>query len=106
MKKTICSPLLITMSIILTIGLFGYSSQNLIANTNAQGSDTQHRVVLSGDEIVPPVDTQAVGIADFLQAENTAEYTTNATGIEGTTAGHIHTARRRKRAYHCHFVSV
>ena len=90
MKKTVCGPLLITISIILTIGLFGYSSQNLIAIAVAQGSDTQYSAVLSGDEEVPPVDTQAVGIADFSPAENSVGYTINATEIEGTTAGHIH----------------
>ena len=78
------------MSIILTIGLFGYSSQNLIALANAQEGDTQYSAVLSGDEEVPPVETQAVGIADFAPAENSVEYTINATEIEGTTAGHIH----------------
>ncbi len=90
MKKTKCSSLLITMSIILTLGLFGYSVQNWIAFTNAQESDTQYSAVLSGDEEVPPVDTQAVGIADFAPAENSVEYAINATEIEGTTAGHIH----------------
>ena len=74
----------------MTIGLLGYSSQNLIAIAIAQGSDTQYSAVLSGDEEVPLVDTQAVGIADFSPAENSVDYTINATGIEGTTAGHIH----------------
>ena len=69
MKKTKCSSLLITMSIILTLGLFGYSVQNWVAFTNAQETDTQYSAVLSGDEKVPPVDTQAVGIADFAPAE-------------------------------------
>ena len=31
-----------------------------------------------------------VGIADFAPAENSVDYTINATEIEGTTAGHIH----------------
>jgi hypothetical protein len=90
MKKTKSSSLLITMSIILTLGLFGYSVQNWIAFTNAQESDTQYSTVLSGDEEVPPVDTQAVGIADFAPSENSVGYTINATEIEGTTAGHVH----------------
>lgn len=78
------------MSIILTSSLFGYSSQNLIAIANAQGSDTQYSTVLSSDVVVPPVDTQAVGIADFAPSENSVEYTINAAEIEGATAGHIH----------------
>ncbi len=90
MKKTICSPFLVTISVILTLGLFSYSVQNWIAFTNAQESETQYSAVLSGDDEVPPVDTQAVGIADFAPAENSVEYTINATEIEGTTAGHIH----------------
>lgn len=53
-------------------------------------NDVQFSAVLSGDEEIPCIDTQAVGIADFAQSENSVEYTINATGIEDATAGHIH----------------
>lgn len=48
---------------------------------------------LSGQQEVPPVDTQATGAAEFLPVlpnNETIDFSVNATGIEGVTAGHIH----------------
>jgi hypothetical protein len=48
---------------------------------------------MTGQQQVPPVDTQAIGEAIFVQdfADNqTMHYFVNVTGIEGTTQGHIH----------------
>lgn len=48
---------------------------------------------LSGQQEVPPVDTQAMGAAEFLPvlpSNETIDFSVNATGIEGVTAGHIH----------------
>jgi hypothetical protein len=48
-------------------------------------------VNLTGDEEVPPVQTEATGIAEFIPVGmDSIEYTVNATNIEGVTAGHIH----------------
>ncbi len=48
---------------------------------------------LSGQQEVPPVDTTATGAAEFLPvlpSNETIDFSVNATGIEGVTAGHIH----------------
>ena len=50
---------------------------------------------LSGQEEVPPVDTQATGMAEFTPVvpnNETVDFNVNATDIQGVTAGHIHQA--------------
>jgi hypothetical protein len=45
---------------------------------------------LSGQEEVPPTNSQATGMADFIITGENAEYSVNASNIQGVTAGHIH----------------
>jgi hypothetical protein len=48
---------------------------------------------LTGQQEVPPVDTQASGQAIFvvdMPKNETINYYLNATGIQGATQGHIH----------------
>jgi CHRD domain len=46
---------------------------------------------LTGDEEVPPVQTEATGVAEFMVGgTDSIPYTINATNIESATAGHIH----------------
>lgn len=48
---------------------------------------------MTGQEQVPPVDTQAIGEAILVQdlpQNQTIHYFVNVTGIEGVTQGHIH----------------
>ncbi len=45
---------------------------------------------LSGQEEVPPTDSQATGMAEFTVMGDNVEYTVNASNIEAVTAGHIH----------------
>jgi hypothetical protein len=109
----------LTLSIIalLFLGLFGAGSLVIVsqsfaqanntdtdtdANTNANNNNdnddnidnnnVEYSTVLSGDEEVPPVNTQATGIADFSPSNNgdSIDYTITATDIEEVTAGHIH----------------
>jgi CHRD domain len=48
-------------------------------------------VNLTGSEEVPPVQTEATGIAEFMpMGMDSVDYSVNATNIEGVTAGHIH----------------
>lgn len=98
---------------ILVMGLFGIGSsiaisqsfaQNNGDNSNNNGnsdnndnnsdssSNVEYSTVLSGDQEVPPVNTQATGIADFSTSNDgdSVDYTISATDIEGVTAGHIH----------------
>ncbi len=101
----------------LFLGLFGAGSLVIVsqsfaqanntdtdtdANTNANNNNdnddnidnnnVEYSTVLSGDEEVPPVNTQATGIADFSPSNNgdSIDYTITATDIEEVTAGHIH----------------
>lgn len=93
---------------ILLLGLLGTGSLSTISQTFAQANDTStdsndsngsndipnvdYSTVLSGDQEVPPVDTEATGIADFSPSNdgNGIDYTITASDIEGATAGHIH----------------
>jgi hypothetical protein len=48
-------------------------------------------VNLTGGEEVPPVQTEATGIAEFTpMGMDSIGYNLNATNIEGATAGHVH----------------
>ena len=94
---------------VLLLGLFGIGSQGTISHSLAQtndantnnndnngnsndSSDVEQSTVLSGDQEVPPADTQAAGIADFSPSNDgdSIDYTINADDIVGVTAGHIH----------------
>jgi hypothetical protein len=48
---------------------------------------------LSGQEEVPPTNSQATGMADFTITGENAEYSVNASNIQGVTAGHIHSGQ-------------
>ena len=49
---------------------------------------------LSGQEEVPPTNSQATGMADFTITGENAEYSVNASNIQGVTAGHIHSGKQ------------
>jgi len=49
---------------------------------------------LSGSEEVPPIQTEATGVAEFTPGEDSVAYSINATNIEGVTAGHIHLGKQ------------
>jgi hypothetical protein len=75
----------------LTITATTYGLANLVL---AQGAPT-FVIDLSGNEEVPPVQTDATGVAEItpLGADSIA-YSVNATNIEGVTAGHIHLGKQ------------
>ena len=60
----------------------------------AQGPPT-FVIDLSGNEEVPPVQTDATGVAEIrpIGADSIA-YSVNATNIEGVTAGHVHLGKQ------------
>lgn len=50
---------------------------------------------LSGQDEVPPTTSQATGMAEVtVTGESAAEYSVNATNIQGATAGHIHSGKQ------------
>jgi hypothetical protein len=49
---------------------------------------------LSGGEEVPPVQTEAIGVAEITPRADSIAYSINATNIENVTAGHIHLGAR------------
>ena len=54
------------------------------------GQEQKFVATLSGQEEVPPTNSQATGMAEVtLSGENT-EYSVNASNMQGVTAGHIH----------------
>jgi hypothetical protein len=66
------------------------SSYGLISLVLAQGPPTIS-VSLTGNEEVPPVQTEATGVAEFKQVGTEYRaYSVKATNIQGATAGHIH----------------
>jgi hypothetical protein len=64
-----------------------------ISSTNIAFAKHEQVASLSGQEEVPPVDTQATGMAEFtpvIPTNETVDFNVNATNIQGVTAGHIH----------------
>ncbi|MDN5847517.1 MAG: CHRD domain-containing protein [Candidatus Nitrosocosmicus sp.] len=78
-----------------TIALVLGSVAGLSSFANTIDVFAKHEQVasLSGQEEVPPVDTQATGMAEFTPVaptNETVDFNVNATDIQGVTAGHIH----------------
>ena len=83
----------ITLTMILTIVIAGgtYSfltTTNLTSEVFAQSE--KFNAKLTGQEEVPPVDTQATGMAEFMPNGENVNYMINATNIKNVTEGHIH----------------
>jgi hypothetical protein len=49
---------------------------------------------LSGQEEVPPTNSQATGMAEFTVTGKNVEYSVNASNIQDVTAGHIHSGKQ------------
>jgi hypothetical protein len=85
------SVILAVIVVTLTTTATTYSLTNLVL---AQGPPT-FVIDLSGSEEVPPVQTDATGVAEIrpMGADSIA-YSVNATNIEGVTAGHMHLGKQ------------
>ncbi|MBA3750043.1 MAG: CHRD domain-containing protein [Nitrosopumilus sp.] len=82
--------ILFTLAITIATGIVGIASIDL-----TQDAFAKHELngTLSGQEEVPPTDSQATGAAEFIPVvpnNETIDFSVNVTGIEGVTAGHIH----------------
>jgi hypothetical protein len=84
---------IVNISIVTMIAIFAalsLSPYNLTSLASAQGPPTI-KVNLTGSEEVPPVQTEAIGVAEFIVGgTDSIGYSVKATDIEGATAGHVH----------------
>jgi hypothetical protein len=83
----------IAAAVMLAILMITSTTYGLTNSVLAQGPP---RVVinLTGSEEVPPVQTEATGIAEFIpMGTDSLAYSVNATNIESATAGHIHAGK-------------
>jgi hypothetical protein len=76
--------------------LFGVFAIVLTASLGVAASHNSHTALLSGKEIVPPVETQATGEVTFTLSKNGKElaYTLTVKDIENATAAHIHAGKK------------
>ncbi len=83
------------ITVFLTIALVLGSAAAISSFSNISIAFAKHELVanLTGQEEVPPVDTQATGMAEFtpvMPSNETVDFNVNATNIQGVTQGHIH----------------
>jgi hypothetical protein len=83
---------------IVTIGVVVVAAAAITGLTNSVFAQGPSKVVmnLSGSEEVPPVQTKATGVVEFILGEDSFAYSVNATNIDGATAGHIHLGKRNE----------
>src|ERR671916_1869622 len=83
-----------TVVILTTVLVLGSAfSISSVLNPSAVFANHEFAANLTGQQEVPPVDTQATGEAVLVQAmpqNQTISYYVNVTGIQGVTQGHIH----------------
>lgn len=69
-----------------------------VANLNSAFAQTETEAFtanLSGGEEVPPVTTQATGVASFnVTGADSVDYSVNVTGMDKVTAAHIHEGKK------------
>ncbi len=88
--KAIVTITSITLAIILSTLEITATTNGLTNLVFAQGPP-KIVINLTGSEEVPPVQTKATGMAEFIpMGADSIAYSVNATNIEGATAGHIH----------------
>ncbi len=78
------------LAVILSTLMITVTTNGLTSLVFAQGPPII-TINLTGSEEVPPVQTEATGVAEFVPlGMDSISYSVNATNIEGATAGHIH----------------
>jgi len=85
----------VVLATIFTVALasVGITTTNNLTNS-AFAQDQKFTAKLSGQEEVPPTNSQATGTAEFTVMGDSVEYTVNASGMQGVTAGHIHSGKQ------------
>ena len=84
----------IVVTIAITVGAVAVATTTVSTNSVYAQEPQKIVVNLSGSEEVPPVQTEATGVAEFIPGEDSVAYSVNATNIQGVTAGHIHLGER------------
>ena len=89
-KSIITTASIVSATMVVIFTALMLSSNGLTSLVFAQGPPTI-TINLTGSEEVPPVQTEATGMAEFIPlGMDSIAYSVNATNIEGATAGHIH----------------
>jgi hypothetical protein len=92
MSKKIVGIMLATVFTVALASIGIITTNDLTSSAFAQ--DQKFMAKLSGQEEVPPTNSQATGMADFTMMGDSVEYTVNASGMQGVTAGHIHSGKQ------------
>ena len=78
------------LAIVIAGGTYSFlTTTNLTSEVFAQSE--KFNAKLTGQEEVPPVDTPATEMAEFMPNGENVNYMINATNIKNVTEGHIHT---------------
>ena len=67
-----------------------------LSNSAVYAQNSNFNAKLSGQEEVPPTQSEATGMAEFTASGESVSYTVNASNIQGVTAGHVHSAEKGK----------
>jgi hypothetical protein len=92
MSKKIVGIILATVFTVALASIGIITTNDLTSSAFAQ--DQKFMAKLSGQEEVPPTNSQATGMAEFTVMGDNVEYTVNASGMQGVTAGHIHSGKQ------------
>lgn len=82
------------LAAVFTVALasIGITTNDLTRSAFAQ--DQKFTATLSGQDEVPPTNSQATGMAEFTVIGDSVGYTVNASNMQGVTAGHIHSGKQ------------
>ena len=82
------------LATVFTVALasIGITTNDLTRSAFAQ--DQKFTATLSGQDEVPPTNSQATGMAEFTVMGDSVGYTVNASNMQGVTAGHIHSGKQ------------
>jgi hypothetical protein len=84
---------IVAIAVVVVVGAVGGVTTNSISLAFAQGQKFMAK--LSGQDEVPPTDSQATGMAEFTpMGTDSVMYSVNASNIQGVTAGHIHLGKQ------------
>ncbi|MFO0754354.1 MAG: CHRD domain-containing protein [Thermodesulfovibrionales bacterium] len=80
---------------LVSLGIAAEQDEGMARGSKEKGAG-MHSVKLTGDEVVPPVKTDAKGEATLHMSKDgkKLEYTVTASDMENVTAAHIHTGKK------------